>query len=545
MSETVRRPSASSSLQIVVADQLPASAVERLKRPGWSIVVTAGQDAAARDAALATADALVVRSATKVTQALLEKAPRLRVVARAGTGVDTIDVDAATARGILVINAPGANSVSVAELTLAFALALARHVAAADASMKGGQWEKTKFTGAELAGHTLGLVGFGRIGREVAQRARAFEMTVLTADPFLSPEAARSGGAELVSLDELLARADLISLHAPATAETRHIINRETLGRTKKGARLINTARGELIDTAALVEAITSGQIAGAAIDVFDVEPPTDRTLQSLPQVIATPHIAASTREGQERVGIDTVDALCEFLERGIVRNAVNAPALPPAVAARIGPLLPAAQQFGEVAASLLPGPLTSVGIRVYGELAALPSRPLADAMLTGLFSGMLAEGVSPVNVRAIAGQRGVEIVESQSSRAHDHVDVVSLKLWSGTTERWLEAAFAPGRDARLVRIDDVRVDAPLGGTLLVIWNADEPGVIGRVGTIAGDAGLNIASFSLGRHSGGAVGVVNLDLGPGDDARLDGAIAQITALPAVREVRLVREKASP
>ena len=348
-----------------------------------------------------------------------------------------------------------------------------------------------------------------------------------------------AGGAELVSLDELLARADVISLHAPSTAETRHIINRETLAKVKKGARLINTARGELIDTAALVDALKSGQLGGAAIDVYDVEPPTDPTLQALPQVIATPHIAASTREGQERVGIDTVDALCEFLERGIVRNAVNAPALAPAVAARLGPMLPAAQRFGQVASALLPGPLTSVGVRVYGELAALPSRPLADAILTGLFSGMLAEGVSPVNVRAIAGDRGVEVVESQSTRAHDHVDVVSLKLWSGTTERWLEAAFSAGRDARLVRIDDVRVDAPLAGPLLVIWNADEPGVIGRVGTIAGDAGLNIASFSLGRHAGGAVGVVALDLGAGDEARLSTAIDRIKALPAVKDVRLV------
>lgn len=540
MSDPVRRPPTPSLVQIVVADQLPASAVDRLRRPGWSVVITAGQDAAARDAALATADALVVRSATKVTSALLEKAPRLRVVARAGTGVDTIDVEAATARGILVINAPGANSVSVAELALALALSLVRHVPAADASMKGGQWEKSKFTGDELSGRTLGLVGFGRIGREVALRARAFDMTVLTADPYLSAEAAQAGGAELVSLDELLGRADLISLHAPATAETRQIINRDTLARVKKGARLINTARGELIDTAALVDALKSGQLAGAAIDVFEVEPPTDSTLQLLPQVIATPHIAASTREGQERVGLDTVDALCEFLERGIVRNAVNAPALAPAVAARIGPLLPAAQRFGQVAAALLPGPLTSVGIRVYGELAALPSRPMADAMLTGLFGAVLAEGVSPVNVRTIAGQRGVEIVESQSSRAHDHVDVVSLKLWSGTAERWLEAAFAPGRDARLVRIDDVRVDAPLSGTLLVIWNADEPGVIGRVGTIAGDSGLNIASFSLGRHPGGAVGVVSLDLGADDESPLAEAMAKIRALPAVREVRLVR-----
>jgi D-3-phosphoglycerate dehydrogenase len=317
-------------------------------------------------------------------------------------------------------------------------------------------------------------------------------------------------------------------------------MNRERFAKTKKGTRLINTARGELIDTGALVEALKSGQVAGAAIDVFEVEPTTDHALQLLPQVIATPHIAASTREGQERVGIDTVDALCEFLERGIVRNAVNAPALAPAVAARIGPVLPAAERFGRLAGQLAPGPLTSIGVRVYGELAAVPSRPIADAILTGVFTTVLAEGVSPVNVRTIAKERSVEIVESQSSRPHDHVDVVSLKLWAGQTERWLEAAFSPGREARLVRVGDVRLDAPLSGTLLVIWNTDEPGVIGKVGTIAGDAGLNIASFSLGRHEGGAVGVVSLDLTDGDEPKLNSAIGKIKALPAVRDVKLVR-----
>ncbi|HEX7777590.1 MAG TPA: hydroxyacid dehydrogenase [Vicinamibacterales bacterium] len=289
--------------RVVVADELPPAAFEQLRRPGWEVTATFGRPREELTRALAGADALVVRSATRVTADLIGEAPQLRVIARAGTGVDTIDVDAATERGILVINAPGANTVSVAELTMAFILALERRVPAADASMKAGHWEKKKFTGGEVLGRTLGLVGFGRIGQEVARRAQAFGMNVIAFDPYLSPEAMADAGATPVGLDALLAQSDVISLHAPASPETKHLINRERLARCRKGVFIVNTARGDLVDPAALAAAIQDGQVAGAALDVFEKEPPVDATLQRLPQVIATPISARPPGRGRTASG--------------------------------------------------------------------------------------------------------------------------------------------------------------------------------------------------------------------------------------------------
>jgi D-3-phosphoglycerate dehydrogenase len=313
-------------MHIVVADDLPASALAVLRQDGWSVDARTGRPVEQLKADLAGADALVVRSATTVTAEVIAAAPRLRAIARAGTGVDNVDVAAATARGVLVINAPGANSTSVAELAMAQVLALARRLPAADASMKAGGWEKARFVGEEVRGKVLGLAGFGRIGREVARRALAFDMIVIAHDPYVAPEVAAGRGVALVSLDELCARADYISLHLPVTAQTRQLFDAARFARCKRGLRLINTARGELVDEAALVAALREGQVAGAAVDVFAREPTVDLTLQQLPQVIASPHIAASTREGLERVGLETATALRDYLQTGVARNAVNAP---------------------------------------------------------------------------------------------------------------------------------------------------------------------------------------------------------------------------
>lgn len=314
-------------MHIVVADDLPASALALLRRDGWTVDATSGRAPDVLKQDLADADALVVRSATKVTADIIAAAPRLRAIARAGTGVDNVDVAAATARNILVMNAPGANSVSVAELAMAQLLALARRLPAADQSMKSGVWDKKSFMGEEVRGKTLGLAGFGRIGREVARRAHAFGMTVLAFDPFVAASDAAAAGVSLVSLDELCRQSHYLSLHLPSTPETRHLINRERLAACRAGLRIINTARGELIDEAALAEAIESGHIGGAALDVFEQEPTRDHRLQTLRQVVASPHIAASTREGQELVGLETAQALVDYLSTGAVRNAVNRPA--------------------------------------------------------------------------------------------------------------------------------------------------------------------------------------------------------------------------
>jgi D-3-phosphoglycerate dehydrogenase len=314
-------------VHIVVADDLPASALDLLRAEGWAVDARSGRAPDQLKADLANADALVVRSATKVTADIIAAAPKLRAIARAGTGVDNVHVESATARGIVVMNAPGANSISVAELALAQILALARKLPAADASMKQGVWDKKSFIGEEVRGKTLGLAGLGRIGLAVARRARAFEMVVIAHDPFVSSEIAEELGIQMVSLDELCARADYLSLHLPSTPETRRIFDATRLALCKKGMRIINTARGELIDEAALVAAIQSGHIGGAAIDVYEAEPTRDHTLQKLPQVVASPHIAASTREGQELVGLETAAALRDFLKTGVIRNSVNFPA--------------------------------------------------------------------------------------------------------------------------------------------------------------------------------------------------------------------------
>ena len=313
---------------IVVADDLPKTAVELLRAEGWTVDARSGRTPEQLIADLADAEALMVRSATKVTAEIIAGAPKLRAIARAGTGVDNVNVDAASARGIVVMNAPGANSISVAELAMAQLLSLARKLPAADASMKQGKWDKKSFLGEEVRGKVLGLAGLGRIGQEVARRAQAFEMTVIAHDPFIAKQVADGLGIELVSLDDLCARADYLSLHMPATPQTKHTFNAERLARCKKGLKLINTARGELIDEAALAEAIKSGHIGGAALDVFTAEPTTDHTLQQLPQVVASPHIAASTKEGQELVGVETASALRDFLKTGVIRNAVNFPSV-------------------------------------------------------------------------------------------------------------------------------------------------------------------------------------------------------------------------
>ncbi|HTM31525.1 MAG TPA: hydroxyacid dehydrogenase [Vicinamibacterales bacterium] len=313
-------------MHIVVADDLPASALDLLRNEGWSLDARSGRAPEQLKADLTNADALVVRSATKVTADIIGAAPKLRAIARAGTGVDNVHVESATARGIVVMNAPGANSISVAELAMAQILALARKLPAADASMKQGVWDKKSFMGEEVRGKVLGLAGIGRIGLAVARRARAFEMSVIAHDPFVSAATAAEFGIEMVSMDDLCARADYLSLHMPSTPETKRTFNAERFAKCKKGLRLVNTARGDLIDEAALVAAIQSGHIGGAAIDVYDAEPTKDHTLQKLPQVVASPHIAASTREGQELVGVETAATLRDFLKSGVIRNSVNFP---------------------------------------------------------------------------------------------------------------------------------------------------------------------------------------------------------------------------
>lgn len=528
-------------MKIVVADDLPPSALELLRaEAGWEVDARSGRTPAELAANLADADALMVRSATKVTADLLACSPRLRIVARAGTGVDNVDVEAASARGILVVNAPGANSISVAEHACALMLALARSVPAADRAMKDGKWEKKRFLGNELRGKTLGVAGLGRIGQEVAQRARAFGMRVVAHDPFIAKDVATALGVELLSLDAVCAAADYITLHLPSTAETRHIFNDARFALCKRGIRLVNTARGELIDEGALRRAIDKGIVAAAALDVFEKEPPSDWSLAQLPQVIATPHIAASTEEAQELVGMDTAATVRDFLLHGVVRNAVNFPSLHPDEMQRLQPWIRLADSLGALVSQMGPARIEAIGVRCYGAL--VESRGvdvLAASAAAGAMRPILSGGVSIVNARSAARARGIDIVESRSSRTRHFTSLLSVKLHTDAGERWIEGTVF-GRDSlRLVSVRGIDVEAPLAGTMLIIRNDDQPGVIGDVGTILGRHAVNIANFALGRGDGGAIGIVNVDEESGPLA-LDAALAEIRRLTAIKEAWVVR-----
>jgi D-3-phosphoglycerate dehydrogenase len=524
-------------LKIVVADDLPASALDLLRAEGWDVDARSGRAPDQLAADLQDADALVVRSATKVTAPLIAAAPKLRVIARAGTGVDNVDVPAASARGIVVMNAPGANSISVAELAVGLILSMARHLPAADAAMKQGKWEKKKFLGEEIREKTLGLAGLGRIGQEVARRASAFGMRIIAHDPFISEHVAADLGVELVSLDDVFARADYVSLHMPSNEKTRRIVNAERLASAKKGLRIINTARGDLIDETALADAIESGQVAGAALDVFDIEPTVDHRLQMLPQVVATPHIAASTREGQELVGVETSAALRDFLRDGIIRNAVNFPSVSPEEFSRLRPFIELGERLGAFLAQMNEARAHGLGVRYYGDLAAGRNDMIVNAVLVGLFKPILESGVTLVNARNVANDRGIEIVESRSSRPRNYTSLLSVKLHTSEGERWVEGAVFEKTSPRVVLVDGVAVEAPLEGTMIVISNNDQPGVIGDVGTILGRHGVNIANFALGREAQRAVGVVNVD----ETVPIpDAVLAEIKSVKAIRDARVVR-----
>lgn len=525
-------------MKIVIADPLPSCAADLLRDQGWTVEAEPGRPIAQLHASLADADALIVRSATQVDVALLAQAPNLRVIARAGTGVDNVDLDAASAAGVLVVNAPGANSISVAEHAFALLLASARSVPQANAHLKAGRWEKKRLLGIELRGKTLGVVGLGRIGQEVVHRAHAFGMRTVAHDPFIASQVAADLDVELLELDELCVQADFITLHAPATGP-QPLFSAERLARCKPTVRIINTARGTLIDESALADAIENETIGGAGLDVFQSEPPGDTRLFGLPHVIATPHIAGSTREAQELVALETATCVRDFLDAGIVRNAVNFPSLSPEELKRIQPYTVLARRLGTFLGQIATDRPEALAIRYYGGLAEGNNELLVGASLVGFFGSAVAN-VTPINARALAHERGIEIIESRSTRPRNFTNLISIKLHTSGGEHWAEGALFEHAGPRLVLLDGVTVEAPLAGTLLVIRNDDEPGVIGEVGMILGRHGINIATFALGRGPAGAVAVVKIDQEETDRHGVtDDVLDQITAVGAVKAAAVV------
>ncbi len=476
-------------MKILVADSVPDRAIEILKaEPSWEVVNLPKTKGQVTDE-IGDADALLVRSATKVTAKLLEQAQRLVVIGRAGVGVDNIDLDAATRKGVLVMNTPGGNSVSVAEHTMALLLSLAHPLAQADATMKQGKWEKRKFTGSELRGKTLGLIGLGTIGTEVARLAQAHKMTVIAFDPSVSAVLATEQNIRLMPLEELLRASDLISLHCSLTPETEHLINAKSLGLTRPGVRLVNCARGELVDEAALLAALESGHVAGAGLDVFETEPPPDLKLVQHPNVIATPHIAGSTEE--EVVGTRIAEQLRDYLLTGAVRTAVNMPAVTPEEFKKLQPYLELGEKLGSFVVQLTDKPVEEVSISYDGGMADMNTHLVKNAVLKGVLGQMLAESVNLINAGNFAKARGIEVIEVSSARRAGYANSLGVALRTSGGPSTVLGVVNVNKALRILGVNNIDIEAPLKGNLLLIRNQDVPGVIGRVGTLLGEHNIN------------------------------------------------------
>ena len=498
-------------MKIVIAEKVSPAAEALLKEESRWEVVTADQINAQINAQLdgtlaahlENADALIVRSAVQVTAALLEHARKLRVIGRAGVGVDNIDLEAATKKGIAVMNTPGANAVAVAEHTFALMLALARHLCRADALTRAGRWEKKSLQGTELRAKTLGIAGLGRVGMEVARRARAFGMEVIAHDPFVSTTVARELGIKLAGLDEVYAAADYLTLHVGLTPQTSGMINAASLAKMKKGVRLINCARGELVEEAALAEALRSGHVAGAAVDVFPEEPPKSSPLLALENVniIATPHIAGSTREAQEAVGYQIALQVKEYLKRGVIQNAVNVPSVSHDEYAQMQPYIVLAERLGSFLAQASEGSPEEISLRFTGAMAEWKTDLIRNAAIKGILNQTLSEKANLVNAASLAAERGLRLHEAKRAKVPGGGagNVLSVMIKTSAEERLVKGTVLHGNSPRLLAVDDIDIEAPLERNLIYLRNKDVPGVIGKVGTILGTHSINIASFSLGR----------------------------------------------
>ncbi len=521
--------------RIVVADKVAPAGLDVLRKAGHEVVELDGQPREKLIEHLRDADALLVRSATKVDRELLEAAPRLTVVGRAGVGVDNVDVAAATARGILVINAPTANVVSAVEHTFALLFALLRRVPAAAASMEAGRWDKSKFVGMELSGKTLGIIGLGQVGSRVAVRARAFEAKVLGFDPYLPPERARELGVPLLPLPELLASSDIVTIHATAGEGGKPILGREEFGRMRQGSILLNVARGKLVDREALLEALQSGRLAGAALDVFDPEPPdANDPLRKLPNVVTTPHLGASTVEAQERVSLQTVEAVAEALAGATYVPAVNLPFRGPADATGAAAWMLLSERAARFLCCIGPSGLTSLSVETWG----LPEdllRPITVAAVKGVLEGHTPGTVNFVNALVVAQERGLKVVQTRHEHPGNYVRSIRVSLLGGGFPASADATLFSGKDARIVEVDGLPLEFRPEGTIVFLKNRDVPGVVGKVGTILGDAGVNIADFSLARGEGSkAAAVIAVDSAPSPEV-----LERLRRAPAIEDVRVV------
>ncbi len=529
-------------MKVVVAEKISSSAVDLLREPRWTVVTPEQMDGKLA-AQLESADALIVRSAVQVNADLLAKARKLRVIGRAGVGVDNIDLDAATRQGIAVMNTPGANAIAVAEHTLAMMLAMARHLCRANELMHAGKWEKKSLQGAELRGKTLGIVGLGRIGMEVARRARAFRMEIIAHDPFVSTAVAKEQGIRMVKLEEVYAAADYLTLHVGLTPQTSDMINAQSLRKMKRGVRLVNCARGELVDEAALARALKQGQVAEAALDVFLEEPLKNSPLAAMDNVILTPHIGGSTYEAQEAVGYQIALQVKEYLKHGVIQNAVNVPSVSHDEYLELQPYIVLAERLGAFLAQASEGRLEEISLRYSGHIAEWKTELIRNAAIKGILNE--EEKANLVNAAAIASSRGLRIHEARKPKSSSGGagSVLSILLKTSAEEHLIKGAVLHRRTPRLLHVDGIDVEAPLERNLIFMRNRDVPGVIGRVGTILGKHKINIADFSLGRRLGNgkpgvprqAIAVVHVD------GRVpEEVLAELRKVPAIEQAKAVQ-----
>ena len=521
--------------RVLISDALSPAAVQIFKDRGIEVDFqpALGKDKEKLAAIIGNYDGLAIRSATKVSAKILEQAKNLKVIGRAGIGVDNVDIPAATARGIIVMNTPFGNSITTAEHAISLMLALARQIPEADTSTRAGKWEKNKFMGVEIFGKTLGVIGCGNIGSIVADRAIGLKMKVIAYDPFLSEERARDLGVEKVELADLFKRSDFITLHTPLTDKTKNIIDAAALTKMRKGVRIINCARGGLVDEAALVEALKSGQVAGAAFDVFVEEPATNSPLFSLPNVVCTPHLGAATSEAQENVALQVAEQMSDYLLRGAISNAVNFPSITAEEAPKLKPFIALAEKLGSFAGQLTETGIQKVQISYEGAVAQMNTRALTSAAVAGLLRPMLQD-INVVSAPVVAKERGIVVEEITREMAGDFESLITVTVETDRQKRWVSGTvFADGRP-RIVNIKGIRMDAEFGPSMIYITNLDKPGFIGRFSSTLGEAGINIATFHVGREAPGGSAVALIEI---DGELPDAVLAQVRALPQVQQAK--------
>jgi D-3-phosphoglycerate dehydrogenase len=500
-------------LKVLISDNISPKCIDILKKSGLEVDVKTGMKPEELKARIGDYHGLIIRSATKVTSAVIDAATNLKVIGRAGSGLDNVDRTAATKKGIVVMNTPGGNTITTAEHTISLMLSLARKIPQATMSMKAGKWEKKKFLGVELFNKTLGVIGIGNIGSQVAKRAQGLAMNVLAYDPFLSEDKAKAMGVEKVDLQELFGRSDFITIHTPLTPETKNMINKETIKMMKNSVRIINCARGGIINEKDLYDALIDGKVAGAALDVFEKEPPENNPLLTHDNVIATPHLGASTKEAQENVAIAVAEQVVDYLIHNTIRNAVNFPPIPPDQLARLQPYITLAEKLGGFAAQIFEGGVTEISIEYRGEASEINTAPITIAAIKGFLTPILEETVNFINALIIAKERDIEVKETKSTDAGDYQSMVVIRVKAKDKESYLAGTLFSKKDPRIVAIDNFKVEIVPYGELLFIYNNDKPGVIGNIGTLLSKNNINIARMHFGRETlgGRAISVVTID----------------------------------